>query len=83
MKYNGRVAYRVLIDQSKIAHVKGIPKVPAFWDTPRKSAYTAFLDDGLFEILIPALIPDEGDIHWGGTAKMEDVIPHSEVSWAS
>ncbi|TRM56097.1 hypothetical protein BD626DRAFT_621173 [Schizophyllum amplum] len=78
LSYTGKVAYRTLIPQSAVAHIKGIPPASTFWHTTKTHVYTDLLDNGLFEIATRALVPeDEGaKVSWGQKVSKEQVIPH-------
>ncbi|WWC67382.1 uncharacterized protein I206_101290 [Kwoniella pini CBS 10737] len=78
LSYTGKVAYRVIIPQSKVAHIKGIPKAATFWHTKDTHVYTDPLDNGLFEIATRASEPEEDikKVSWGQKVKPEQVQHH-------
>lgn len=83
LTYTGKIAYRVLIPQEKVAHIEGIPPCSAFWHTPTTHVYTNYLPGGLFEIATRALEGEEfgNKVQYGQVATREQVVPHySEYS---
>ncbi|ORY32265.1 FAD/NAD-P-binding domain-containing protein [Naematelia encephala] len=76
--YTGKVAFRVIIPQSKVAHIKGIPEGATFWHTKETHVYTNPLDHGLFEIATRAIIPaEEGEkVSWGQKVDKSQVVGH-------
>ncbi|KAL1759571.1 hypothetical protein FB107DRAFT_287573 [Schizophyllum commune] len=79
LKYTGKVAYRVLIPQEKVAHLlPDIPPASCFWHTRRNYIYTNVLDNGLFEIATRAEEPEEhgNKVSWGRTVPKEQVVHH-------
>ncbi|KAL1695647.1 hypothetical protein GGG16DRAFT_99567 [Schizophyllum commune] len=79
LKYTGKVAYRVLIPQEKVAHLlPDIPPASCFWHTRRNYIYTNVLDNGLFEIATRAEEPEEHGtkVSWGQTVPKEQVVHH-------
>lgn len=82
LSYTGKVAYRVLIPQEKVAHIPDVPKASVFWHTPTTHVYTCPLDNGLFEIATRAIEDEEygSKVSWGRTVTKDRVVPHYEVS---
>jgi len=80
LSYTGKTAYRVLIPEADIAHIPDIPPSAVFWHTPTTNVYTKSLDEGKFEIVAGASVPDEAaeKVSWGQEATPEQVIPHYE-----
>ena len=78
LKYTGKVAYRVLIPQSKVAHIRDIPAGSCFWHTADTHVYTNPLDNGLFEIATRAFATEEhgAKVSWGQVVPKEDVVGH-------
>jgi salicylate hydroxylase len=78
LTYTGKIAYRVLIPQEKVAHIEGIPHCAAFWHTPTTHVYTNFLPGGLFEIATRALEGEDfgSKVQYGQVASREQVVPH-------
>ncbi|WVQ82944.1 hypothetical protein IAT38_005080 [Cryptococcus sp. DSM 104549] len=78
LSYTGKVAYRTLIPQSKVAHIKDIPRASTFWHTVKTHVYTDFLDGGLFEIATRALETEENGekVSWGQTVSKDKVVHH-------
>jgi 2-polyprenyl-6-methoxyphenol hydroxylase-like FAD-dependent oxidoreductase len=83
--YTGRVAYRVLIPQSKVAHIPNMPQGSCFWHTPLTHVYTCPLDNGLFEIATRAIESEERGqkVGWGRVVAKDEVVKHYDVSAAS
>lgn len=82
LSYIGKVAFRVLIPQEKVAHIKGIPPSSCFWHTVDTHVYTCPLDNGLFEIAAWAIESEEHGrkVSWGQTIPKERVVKHYQVS---
>ncbi|WVR03025.1 hypothetical protein IAU60_000014 [Kwoniella sp. DSM 27419] len=80
LSYTGKVAYRTLIPQSKVAHIPGIPQASTFWHARTIHVYTDPLDNGLFEIATRAMEDDEEGkkVSWGQKVPREKVIHHYE-----
>lgn len=78
LTYTGKIAYRVLIPQEKVAHIEGIPPCATFWHTPTTHVYTNYLPGGLFEIATRALEGEEfgSKVQYGQVATREQVVPH-------
>lgn len=78
LTYTGKIAYRVLIPQEKVAHIEGIPPCATFWHTPATHVYTNYLPGGLFEIATRALEGDDfgNKVQYGQVATREQVVPH-------
>lgn len=78
LRYTGKIAYRVLIPQEKVAHIEGIPPCATFWHTPTTHVYTNYLPGGLFEIATRALEGEEfgSKVQYGQVAIREQVVPH-------
>ncbi|KAL1744868.1 hypothetical protein HDZ31DRAFT_63673 [Schizophyllum fasciatum] len=79
LKYTGKVAYRVLFPQEKIAHLlPSIPPASCFWHTRANYIYTNVLDNGLFEIATRANEPEEhgNKVSWGQVVPKEQVVHH-------
>ena len=85
LSYTGKVAFRVLIPQSAVAHIPGIPDGSVFWHTKTTHVYTNPLDNGLFEIATRAIVPDEigSKVSWGQEVSRDEVVPHYTVSHPS
>ncbi|OWT37740.1 salicylate hydroxylase [Cryptococcus neoformans Bt1] len=78
LSYTGKVAYRTLIPQSKIAHIANIPHAATFWHTAKSHVYTDRLDNGLFEIATRAIESEEhgNKVSWGQKVSRDRVIHH-------
>jgi salicylate hydroxylase len=76
--YTGKVAYRVLIPQEKVAHIPNIPPGSCFWHTPSTHVYTNPLDNGLFEIATRATESEEhgNKVSWGQVVPKSQVVKH-------
>ncbi|KAI0761074.1 FAD/NAD-P-binding domain-containing protein [Trametes elegans] len=84
LKYTGKVAYRVLIPQEKVAHLlPDIPPASCFWHTRDTHIYTNPLDNGLFEIATRALESEEHGtkVSWGQTVPKEQVVPQYKQNY--
>ena len=83
LSYTGKVAFRRLIPQASLSHIKGIEsfKGSCFWHTKTTHVYTNPLDNGLFEIATRALMSDEvgSKVSWGQEIRREEVLPHYTV----
>lgn len=86
LTYTGKVAFRVLIPQSAVAHIPGISELrgAAFWHTKKTHVYTNPLDNGLFEIATRAIVDDEegNKVSWGQVVPREHVVGHYSVCCA-
>ncbi|KAH9848937.1 FAD/NAD-P-binding domain-containing protein [Lenzites betulinus] len=79
LTYTGKVAYRVLIPQEKVAHLlPDLPHASCFWHTRDTHIYTNVLDNGLFEIATRAVESEEhgNKVSWGQVVPKEQVVPH-------
>ncbi|AAW41352.2 conserved hypothetical protein [Cryptococcus deneoformans JEC21] len=78
LSYTGKVAYRTLIPQSKVAHIANIPHAATFWHTANSHVYTDPLDNGLFEIATRAIESEEhgNKVSWGQKVSRDRVIHH-------
>ncbi|WOO80351.1 FAD-dependent monooxygenase SAT7 [Vanrija pseudolonga] len=67
LSYTGKVAFRVLIPQERVAHLEGIPSAATWWHTPDTHVYTLPLDNGQFEIATRAIENEEHGqkVSWG------------------
>lgn len=78
LSYTGKIAYRVVIPASLVAHIPDIPPAPTFWHTPSTHVFTAPLPNDKFEIATRALESEDlGEkVSWGQVASKEQVVKH-------